>query len=135
MRGWAVRTLGPGTVPYKKQNYPAQMGDVKLEANAEMRFPMAGAWNGALFFDVGNIWFMRSKPAEYPDEAVFRFDRFYRQLGFNTGLGVRVDLRFVVLRLDWGVQLHNPGRTASERWIRRFRWGDTALNFGVGYPF
>lgn len=135
MRGWAVRTLGPGTVPHKRQNYPAQMGDVKLEANAELRFPVVGAIDGALFFDVGNIWFMRSKPDEYPDEAVFRLGRFYRQLGFNTGLGVRADLRFVVLRLDWGVQLHSPGRPAGERWTRRFRWSDTALNFGVGYPF
>ncbi len=135
MRGWAVRTLGPGTALYERQNYPAQMGDVKLEANLELRFPMAGTVNGALFFDVGNIWFMRSKPDEYPDEAVFRLRNFHRQLGFNTGFGVRVDLRLVVLRLDWGVQLHNPGRPFGERWIDHFQWKDTALNFGVGYPF
>ncbi len=135
MRGWAVRTLGPGTVAYARQNYPAQMGDVKLEANLEFRFPVFRSVNGALFFDTGNIWFMRSKPMEYPDEAVFRLRNFYRQLGFDGGVGVRVDLRVVVLRLDWGIQLHDPGRPAGERWIRHFRWGNTALNFGVGYPF
>jgi outer membrane protein assembly factor BamA len=135
MRGWAVRTLGPGTQLYERQNYPAQMGDVKLEANVEFRFPVWNAFRGAMFFDTGNIWFMRSKPGEYPDEAVFRFNNFYRQLALNTGVGLRVDLRFVVLRLDWGIQLHSPGRPAGERWIHDFKWRNTALNFGVGYPF
>jgi hypothetical protein len=135
MRGWAVRTLGPGTVPYVRQSYPAQMGDVKFEFNAEIRFPVVKSLNGALFFDAGNIWFMHSRPDQYPDEAVFRLGSFARQLGFNTGLGVRADLRFVVLRLDWGIRLHDPGRAAGQRWISDFRWRNTALNFGVGYPF
>lgn len=135
MRGWAVRTLGPGTQIYEKKSYPAQMGDVKFEVNAELRFPMFKQVNGALFFDVGNIWFMRSRSAEYHEEAVFRLKSFYRQLGFNTGVGVRLDLRFVVLRLDWGIQLHSPNRPAGQRWIYDFRWRNTALSFGVGYPF
>ncbi len=135
MRGWAVRTLGPGTQPYEKQDYPAQMGDVKFEANIELRFPIWNAFRGAVFFDAGNIWFMRSNPEDYTDDAVFYFNEFYKQLGFNTGLGLRVDLRFVVLRLDWGVQLHNPNKPEGERWIYDFKWKNTALNFGVGYPF
>lgn len=135
MRGWAVRTLGPGTVPYVRQNYPAQMGDVKLEANVEFRFPVVRSVGGALFFDAGNIWFMRSKPNEYPDEAVFRLGRFVRQLGLDGGIGVRVDIGVVVLRLDWGIQLHSPGQPAGERWIHKFKWANTALSFGVGHPF
>ena len=55
--------------------------------------------------------------------------------GFNTGLGLRFDIKFAVLRLDWGVQLHNPNNPAGERWIHNLRWKNTALNFGVGYPF
>jgi outer membrane protein assembly factor BamA len=135
MRGWAVRTLGPGTVPYIKQNYPAQMGDVKLEANVEFRFPVMRSVGGALFFDAGNIWFMRSKPDEYPDQAVFHLNSFVRQLGLDGGLGVRVDIGVVVLRLDWGVQLHTPGHPSGERWIHKFKWANTALSFGVGHPF
>ncbi len=135
MRGWAVRTLGPGTQLYEQQDYPAQMGDVKLEMNLELRFPVWNILRGAMFFDAGNIWFMRSKPDEYPDTAVFYFKEFYKQLGFNTGLGARVDLRFVVLRLDWGIQLFSPNRPFGERWIHDFKWKNTALNFGVGYPF
>lgn len=135
MRGWAPRTLGQGSVPNPHSTFPVQTGDVKLEANLELRFPIWGIVHGATFFDLGNIWYIRKNPKEYSDEAVFRFDHFYKQLGFNTGLGLRFDIKFVVLRLDWGIQLHNPNNPAGKRWIHDFRWKNTALNFGVGYPF
>lgn len=134
MRGWSPRTLGPGAVPEADDTYPAQLGDMKLEANLEFRFPIWNMFHGALFADVGNIWFADRHVAPAP-EAVFRFDRFYKQLGFDAGLGLRLDIKFAVLRLDWGIQLHNPNAPSGERWIRSFRWKNTALNFGVGYPF
>lgn len=134
MRGWAPRMLGQGTVPDPKSSFPIQTGDVKLEANLELRFPVWGIFHGATFLDLGNIWYIR-KNANYADEAVFHFNNFYKQLGFNTGLGVRLDFKFAVLRLDWGIQLHNPNDPAGERWIHNFKWKNTALNFGVGYPF
>ena len=135
MRGWTPRTLGQGSVPNPHDSFPIQTGDVKLEANLELRFPIWGMVHGATFFDLGNIWYIRRNPSEYSDEAVFFFDKFYKQLGFNTGLGLRFDIKFAVLRLDWGVQLHNPNNPAGERWIHNLRWKNTALNFGVGYPF
>lgn len=135
MRGWAPRTLGPGAVPEPDSTFPTQLGDMKLEANLEFRFPIWGFVHGATFFDLGNIWYMRSNPAEYDEAAVFHMKDFYKQLGFNTGLGIRFDIKFAVLRLDWGVQLHNPNRPQGERWIDTFSWSHTALNFGVGYPF
>jgi hypothetical protein len=48
---------------------------------------------------------------------------------------MRVDIKFVILRLDWGIRLHSPNEPAGERWIHNFKWKNTALNFGVGYPF
>ena len=135
MRGWTPRTLGQGSVADPHNAYPVQTGDVKLEANLELRFPIWGIVHGATFFDLGNIWYIRQHPTEYSDDAVFHFDRFYKQLGFNTGLGLRFDIKFAVLRLDWGIQLHNPNNPAGERWIHNFKWKNTALNFGVGYPF
>lgn len=136
MRGWTPRTLGPGSVPIPEgQLYPTQLGDMRLEANLELRFPIWGIVHGATFLDVGNIWFMGNSSTEYPSEAVFHFRNFYKQLGFNTGVGIRLDIKFAVLRLDWGIQLHNPDNPAGERWIHNFRWKNTALNFGVGYPF
>lgn len=135
MRGWAPRTLGPGSSPETSNTiYPAQVGDVRLEANLEFRFPVWWIFSSAIFFDVGNVWYLREMEGNNPDE-VFRFDNFYKQLGFNTGLGLRIDATFVILRIDLGLQLHNPGRPEGERWIHNLKWKNMALNFGVGYPF
>jgi outer membrane protein assembly factor BamA len=135
MRGWAPRTLGPGGVPEPTSVFPTQLGDMKLEANLELRFPIWGIIHGASFFDLGNIWYMKSNPSEYAEAAVFHPRDFYKQLALNTGLGIRFDIKFAILRLDWGLQLHNPNRPSGDRWIRKFNWRNTALNFGVGYPF
>jgi outer membrane protein assembly factor BamA len=135
MRGWAPRTLGPGSSPAPKDVvYPSQLGDMKLEANLEFRFPIWYIFHGALFFDAGNVWYLRQTEGSNPSE-VFHFNDFYKQLGFNSGLGLRIDATFVILRIDLGVQLHNPGRPVGERWIHDFKWKNMALNFGVGYPF
>jgi outer membrane protein assembly factor BamA len=135
MRGWTPRTLGPGNTPAQDTPYPVQMGDMRLEANLEFRFPIWGMFHGATFLDVGNVWYLGGKRAQVPEDGVFRLNRFYKQLGMNTGLGLRVDITFVILRLDWGIQLHNPNMPTGERWIHNLRWQNTALNFGVGYPF
>jgi outer membrane protein assembly factor BamA len=136
MRGWAPRTLGPGSSPAPKDVvYPSQMGDMKLEANLEFRFPIWDMFHGAAFFDLGNIWYIENKDANIPDDAVFHFNNFYKQLAFNTGIGLRLDIQFAILRLDWGIQLHNPNNPVGERWIHNFKWRNTSLNFGVGFPF
>lgn len=134
MRGWTPRTLGPGSVPNPHDAFPIQTGDMKLEANIELRFPIWGMVHGATFLDAGNIWFMK-RSSSYSEAAVFHINNFYKQLGFNTGVGIRLDIKFVVLRLDWGIQLHNPNNPVGQQWIHNFRWANTALNFGVGYPF
>ena len=135
MRGWSPRTLGPGNTPAQNTPYPVQMGDMRLEANLEFRFPVWGMFHGATFLDLGNVWYLPRSKGEVPADGVFHWDSFYKQLGLNTGLGLRVDITFVILRLDWGVQLHSPNQPAGERWIHNLRWKNTALNFGVGYPF
>ena len=135
MRGWAPRTLGPGNTPAEESAFPVQMGDMRLEANAELRFPIWGMFHGATFVDVGNVWYLGRDKTQVPADGIFHIDKFYKQLGMNTGLGLRIDIQFVILRLDWGIQIHNPNRPMGERWINNFRWKNTALNFGVGYPF
>ena len=135
MRGWVPRTLGPGGASSVINTlYPAQVGDMRLEANLEFRFPIYDFFLGALFFDTGNVWYLRDSQANNPSE-VFRFNRFYKQLGLNTGFGLRIDAEFVILRIDLGLQLHNPGNPEGQRWIHDFKWKNMALNFGVGYPF
>ena len=136
MRGWSPRTLGPGSSAKPTEVvYPSQLANMKLEANLEFRFPIWGMFHGATFLDLGNIWYTGVSSQGVPEGAAFAFDTFYKQLAFNTGLGLRLDIQFAVLRLDWGIQLHNPNNPAGERWIHNFKWKNTALNFGVGYPF
>lgn len=136
MRGWTPRTLGPGSVAEPTDVvYPSQVGDMRLEANLEYRFPIWQSLHGATFVDVGNVWYIRDDESLYEPEAVFFFDTFYKQLGFNTGVGLRFDIQFAILRLDWGLQIHNPNKAEGSRWVKTFRWDNTALNFGVGYPF
>lgn len=134
MRGWPVRALGPGAATEgRNSGYKSQLGNLRLEANLEFRFPLWKSLHGAVFFDAGNIW-MAGIPGAAQDE-VFRFNSFYKELGFNTGLGLRYDLQLVVIRLDWGIRLHDPSLPVGQRWQKAFKWGNTALNFGIGYPF
>ena len=136
MRGWAPRTLGPGSSAAPTNViYPTQLGDMKLEANIEFRFPIWGIFQGATFFDAGNIWYIDRKGVEYPEGSVFSFGEFYKQIALNTGIGLRLDIKFAILRLDWGIRLHDPNQPVGERWIHNFKWKNTSLNFGVGYPF
>ncbi|MFI3314385.1 MAG: BamA/TamA family outer membrane protein [Rikenellaceae bacterium] len=134
MRGWQIRTLGPGeTEEPDADAYPSQVGNIKFEANIESRFSIWGPLNGAVFLDAGNIWY--NGLGEDDSAARFEWDSFYKELGLNTGIGARLDFGYFVLRLDWGIQLHNPGWSAGERWIHNFDLQNTALHFGIGYPF
>ncbi len=134
MRAWQVRTLGPGSTPAPPDtNYPNQLGDMKLEANLEFRFSVAGSFGMALFVDAGNIW-MNSKGSS-PDER-FRFDSFYRQIALGTGIGLRYDIGYnVLLRLDWGIKVYNPNEAPADRWKTGYRLDNTVLNFAIGLPF
>jgi len=135
LRGWQARAAGPG---YSQMNrtfsIPSQTGDVKLEANAELRFRMFWKVEGALFADCGNVWSLQS------DDPVseFKAREFYRSLCLDSGIGIRVNLGFILLRLDAGAKVHDPSRAEGERWIapyKCFKSNNSALHFGVGYPF
>jgi hypothetical protein len=134
MRGWPVRRLGPGDNRPDGEFDAMRVGNMRLEANLEMRFPLWNALRGAVFFDTGNIWNALIKGGTEED-GIFRFDTFIPQLGLNTGIGLRYDLGIAVIRLDWGIRLHDPGLPAGERWLHSFKFSNTALNFGIGYPF
>ena len=132
MRGWQVRTLGPGETLYKRETYPNQLGDFRLELNLEYRFAVFGNFGMAVFADAGNVW-MNAKGS--PASARFRFDSFYKEIALDAGLGFRYDLGFVLLRLDWGMKLHNPNVPRPERWHSGFKLKETALQFAIGLPF
>ena len=132
MRGWQARALGPGMSPMNESFIiPSQTGDMKFEANIEYRFPMFWKVEGALFVDAGNVWtFKQDDP-----KSKFDLDTLGDSIAMDWGLGLRVNLSFLVLRLDAAKKLHDP---AVQKWLGPEDWrkkGSGAIHFGVGYPF
>lgn len=134
IRAWPIRTLGPGSYQADPNEFPNQSGDIKLEVNAEYRFKMVGPLEGALFFDMGNIWSVKDNR----EGTEFSLNRFYKEIALGSGLGVRYDFSYVILRLDLAFKMHNPSLAAGSRWIAPgdyFDRGNTNFVFGIGYPF
>ncbi len=134
MRGWQARALGPGRVQPWTEYFliPSQTGDFKMEANVEYRFPVVWKLEGALFADAGNVWNLRM--ADYMEGSNFSFDT----IAADWGMGVRVNLEFILVRIDLGLKVYEPCRPVGERLIGPEQWlqsGNFALHFGVGYPF
>jgi len=137
LRGWQARTVGPGMSPMDTSFViPNQTGDMKFEANVEYRFNMFWKVAGAVFLDAGNVWTLKYKDTDESRESIFRWNTFGQSIAANWGVGVRLDLGFLLLRVDMGMKLHDPART--QRWVGPDQWlkrDGFALHFGVGYPF
>lgn len=139
IRAFTVRSIGPGRYHTDTSGYDYfdRVGDMKLEANLEYRFNIFGSLYGALFLDAGNVWDLKSYDDESSeDDGVFRLKDFWREMALGTGVGIRYDLDFFVLRLDLGVGLHLPYDTGKSGFynIPKFRDG-LGLHFAIGYPF
>ena len=139
LRGWQARSVGPGLAPLDRTFIIAnQTGDMKLEANVEYRFNMFWKVDGALFLDAGNVWTLRDTGGENSAASKLMMKTFAQSIAANWGLGIRLDLNFLLLRIDMGMRLHDPARAAGERWLRPRQWlrrDGFAVHFGVGYPF
>ena len=138
MRGWQARALGPGCSKADTTFViPSQTGDVKLEANVEYRFPMFWKLCGAVFTDVGNIWTLKETDGDDGAHTHFDLKNLASSLAADWGLGLRVDLNFLILRLDMGMKVYDPSLETA-RWRAPSRWikkDGYSLHFGVGYPF
>lgn len=138
VRGWNVRTLGPGSYSgkHKSIDYINQSGDMKLDLNAEYRTHLFWKIDGALFVDAGNIWTLRN----YEDQpgGQFRLDRFYKQLAAAYGMGFRLVFDYFILRFDGGMKAVNPVYTSNAEHFcflhPRFS-RDFTFHFAVGLPF
>lgn len=135
LRGWLYRTVGPGGyVPANETKIMERTGDIQLEVNAEYRFPIYDMFNGAVFADAGNVW------AFYPNESMpdaeFKFNKFYRQIALDAGLGLRVDLSFLLVRLDFAYAMRNPYPNANGNYWRFDKpFKNIRMQIGIGYPF
>ena len=136
VRGWGVRTLGPGS--YDSQNsvtdFINQCGDIRLDLSAEYRAKLFWVLEGAVFIDAGNIWTIHN----YPNQpgGMFKFNRFYKEIAAAYGIGLRLDFTYFLLRLDLGFKAYNPAQN-QEKWpLIHPKWSrDANFHFAVGYPF
>lgn len=134
IRAWQSRTLGPGAYA-PLDDYPNSVGDFKMEANVEYRFKLFWLLEGALFLDAGNVWNINR--FENRTGALLTSD-FYRQIAVGTGLGVRLDVNFFLLRFDLGVKMHDPAQLEGQRFVLLNRNGGfkkSVFNIAIGYPF
>jgi len=146
-RAWQPRRLGPGSfTPIRREDGTfdyrfEQPGEIVFETMFEYRRKLFSYFDGAFFVDAGNIWTFHPDPTR--EGAQFRFDRFYKEIAVGTGMGLRMDFDFLVLRLDMGVKAYDPAQEEGERFVLdrlTFRRplgdrGQAVFNIGIGYPF
>ncbi len=147
IRAWQARRLGPGSSTpltgsggiYDYTN--EQPAEMILESMLEYRRKLFSYFDMAVFLDAGNSWMIGRDEAR--PGADFRYDRFYKEIAIGTGVGLRMDFDFLVIRLDLATKALDPARLEGERWVLdnlRFtkpfgEKGQTVFNFGIGYPF
>lgn len=137
IRAFTVRSIGPGNYrsEERKWRFVEQVGDIKFQANLEYRPRLFDNLYGALFLDAGNVWLLQNY---YDDDADCKFNlkKIFNQVALGTGVGLRYDLDFFVIRFDWGIGLHAPYDTGKDGFynIRKFKDGQS-FHFAIGYPF
>lgn len=127
MRAWQARSLGPGFDPVSSAfSIPSQSGNFKFEFDMEYRFKMFWKFEGALFAEAGNVW-----------DYISNYD-VLRSLAGDWGLGLRLNLDFILVRLDGGFKVYEPSRPEGSRWLGPEQWfarDGFAVHLGIGYPF
>lgn len=154
VRAFPARSIGPGTYyiledpQYNGEEggeetplpvFIDQRGDIKIESSVELRFDILKALKGAVFADAGNIWLWR----EDGREGAKISNDFLSELAVGTGLGVRLDMNFFVLRLDVAFPLRKPWYEKGNRWVfdeiefgsPTWRNENIIYNLAIGYPF
>ena len=146
MRAWSLRKLGPGSSiqDFGNRGLPERYGDMQLEANIEYRYPFfrfAGFdVQGAMFTDIGNVWYLKQATGRNPDE-VFSLSRIGKDLAVGVGTGLRIDFSFFVVRLDYSYKAKDPSPTPANaaiqnKWFGYKRWSDgDQFQLGISYPF
>lgn len=137
VRGWQVRTLGPGS--YNNNgitDYMSQSGDMRADFNIEYRTKLVWLLELGAFIDAGNVWTL----LPYGEQVGGNFDinNIYKEIALGYGIGIRFDFSYFLLRLDWGIKAYDPSKIGSDAWRFSSNWNimkDTALHFAVGYPF
>ena len=132
MRAWAFRTLGPGSY-YSESRRTERSGDIKIEMNAEYRGTIYKFIKYGIFADIGNIWLV--KKDEQMLNAEFKLNRFYKELALATGVGLRLDFNFFIIRIDMALPIYDPNEQEANRWINKNVFKKLYIPFAIGYAF
>lgn len=137
IRGWAPFQLGPGAIT--SDNVTINGGEVKLAAFTEARQvfirDLIGAnWHAAWFVDAGNIWygpknnFDSNSNEDQLKDGRFLIDKFYKQIAVGSGLGLRLDWEYIVVRFDFAFRAHD----LEAGWFNNRKM---YFSFGIGHSF
>lgn len=144
IRAFRARSLGPGS--YYAGNVDSlgflaeQPGDIKLELNTELRAKLFSVLYGAVFLDAGNVWTVREDTLRPGSKFS---NKFFSEMALGTGVGLRLDVSFFVLRLDVAFPLRKPFMPPGNRWVfdqidfgsKDWRRENLVFNLAIGYPF
>ncbi|QXP79996.1 BamA/TamA family outer membrane protein [Winogradskyella sp. HaHa_3_26] len=129
-RAWTAYDLGPGSSNNTNEFNEANF---KLHLSAEQRFSLFGNFQGAVFVDAGNIWNVLDNVTE--EASTLTNLSSLKDIAIGSGIGLRYDFDFFVLRFDVGFKTHDPSQDVGNRWFRDYNFGNATYNIGVNYPF
>lgn len=129
-RAWQPYGLGPGSSGSVNDFNEANM---KIAISGEYRFKVFGPLKGALFADAGNIWNVLDNVKD--ENSTFTNFNDLKEIALGTGMGLRYDLSFFVVRFDFGFKTYNPAKEIGNRWFNELNFSQSVLNFGINYPF
>ncbi len=128
-----ARSVGPGRYLEFNEGEVNQVGDIKLEMNLEYRFSLGVRLKGAFWTDAGNIWLLREDP-ERPNSGI-RWGKIIEDSYLTAGTGLRLDVDYLILRLDYGFLLYAPIFIEGSKWIWQNKLPLSGIVIGFGYPF
>ena len=129
-RAWTAYNLGPGR---SDNNNEFNEANLKIALSLEHRYKLFGNLNGAFFIDAGNIWNVLDDVKD--PKAMFTGFKSLNDIAVGTGIGLRYDFDFFILRFDTGFKAYNPTYSIENRWFRDFNFGNAVYNIGLNYPF
>ena len=146
IRAFRPRAIGPGLFTRDTiRNLPLFQdggGDIKLEANTELRAKFTQYLEGAVFVDAGNVWTYYDVGNFSGQGEQFTTD-FYKQIAIGAGVGLRIDLSYFLVRFDLATPLRKPYQTEGNNWVvNKIDFGSSdwrkynlIFNIAIGYPF
>ena len=97
MRGFEQDMLGPVSTMTGRPTG----GEAMILSNNEIRFPIVSVFQGVTFLDIGNVY-----------RTLSDFDFTLRK---SAGIGLRIKVKYVPIRFDYGWKLDTlrPGESAG----------------------